>query len=51
MNIANVTDYISIWGMFEIRRGSKYEVYDNKTKNLYDWKKYSTPQIPKTYQK
>ena len=42
MNIANVTDYISIWGMFEIRRGSKYEVYDNKTKNLYDWKKYNT---------
>ena len=28
MTIANITDYLAIWGMFEIRNGSKYEVYD-----------------------
>lgn len=28
--------------MYEVRKGSRYEVYDNKTRNLYDWKEYNT---------
>lgn len=34
----NITDYLAIYGMFEIKNGSKYDVYDNKTANLYLWK-------------
>jgi hypothetical protein len=38
--MVNITDYLAIYGMFEIKNGSRFEVYDNKTVNLYDWKKY-----------
>ena len=36
----NITDYLAIYGMYEIKQGSKYDVYDNKTVNQYVWKKY-----------
>ena len=35
-------NYIGIFGMYEVRSGSKYEVYNNITENLYEWKEYNT---------
>lgn len=40
LNIINITDYLVIFGMFEIINGSKYEVYDGKNVDSYTWKKY-----------
>lgn len=41
LNIINITDYISIYGMFELNSGSKYEVFDNKNIDQYTWNKYN----------
>ena len=38
--LVNITDYIAIYGMYEIKNGSKFVVYDNKNEDLYTWKKY-----------
>lgn len=39
LNIINITDYLAIYGMFEIKNGSRYEIYEAKNEDSYTWKK------------
>lgn len=36
----NITDYIAIWGMYELWGESSIEVYNNITVDSYEWKQY-----------
>ena len=38
LNVINITDYLAVYGMFEILNGSRYDVYGGKNVDSYTWK-------------
>ena len=42
LNITNITKYLAIYGMYEEKQGLEYKVYNNRTQDLYTWKKYNS---------
>ena len=36
-----LTKYISFHGLYEIWKGTEFEVYNNITDNVYEWKDYA----------
>lgn len=40
-NLLQVSKYIEIGGMFEIRNGMDYTMFNGLNKNSFDWKAYN----------
>lgn len=38
LTVKNLTKYLSIYGMFELKEGPYFSVYNNHTSSIYDWK-------------
>ena len=40
--VRNISKYIDVFGMFENKNGPSYQVYNNITPDLYNWKRYNS---------
>jgi hypothetical protein len=38
--VAQVSKYIGVQGMFELKEGQEYSVFNNTNADMYSWKKY-----------